>query len=94
MKKIIFEFSEEEFQEKIIRAVEMAMEKYSHSKEDIEYLTRKETAKRLHISLPTLNDYTKKGVIKGYRINGRVLYKMNEIDEALKSVETLKYKRG
>jgi excisionase family DNA binding protein len=56
------------------------------------YLTRREAAKRLNISLPTLAKYSLDGLIPFYRIGARVLYKWNEIDEALQKVTTNKYK--
>lgn len=49
-------------------------------------LTRKETADKLKISLVTLNDWTRRGLIKSYLIGGRVLYKEHELMEAVKSV--------
>jgi excisionase family DNA binding protein len=52
------------------------------------YLTRKEVAAKYHITLSTLNDWTKRGIIKGYRIGRRVLYKMTEIDAGLKVIDT------
>jgi hypothetical protein len=57
------------------------------------YGTRKEVARELKISLPTLNDYTKKGIIKGYRIGDRVLYKWSEIEQAVQEIKTIKYGR-
>ena len=47
------------------------------------YRTRKETAEMLNISLPTLNQYTKKRILTGYRVGVRVLYKQSEIELAL-----------
>ena len=47
------------------------------------YLTRKETAKLLNVSLPTLNEYSKSGKIKAYRVGVRVLYKQSEIESSL-----------
>jgi excisionase family DNA binding protein len=47
------------------------------------YRTRKETAEMLNISLPTLNQYTKKRILTGYRVGVRVLYKQSEIESAL-----------
>jgi len=58
------------------------------------YGTRKEVAKELKISLPTLTEHTKNGTLKGYRIGGRVLYKWNEVFESLELIQSLKYKRG
>ncbi len=50
------------------------------------YLTRKETAERLNISLPTLNEHSKKGLIPSYRFGTRILYKEEDIEQALKEV--------
>lgn len=58
-----------------------------------EYITRQETAKKCKISLPTLSEYTKIGVLPGYRFGSRVLYKAAEVDAALKHIVTTKYKR-
>lgn len=49
------------------------------------FYTRKEVAKLLHVSLPTLNEYTKQGRLKSKRINRRVLYDANEVDSAAKN---------
>jgi len=57
------------------------------------YLTRKEVAEKLRISLPTLHRATRKGFIKGYKISGRILFKLSEVEKALKEIENLKYRR-
>jgi hypothetical protein len=54
-------------------------------------LTRKETADKLKISLVTLNDWTKRGMIQSYIIGGRVLYKDSEIEASLYKTQTVKY---
>jgi len=60
-----------------------------------EYLTRKETAELLRISLVTLNEWSKNGSLQSLRINGRIRYKRNEVASALSEVKNLKYqKRG
>jgi len=48
------------------------------------YLTRGEVANFLKISLPTLHRYTKDGVLKSYRIVGKIRYKLEEVENALK----------
>ncbi|MPN07871.1 hypothetical protein SDC9_155143 [bioreactor metagenome] len=48
------------------------------------YLTRAEVAKFLKISLPTLHRYTKDGILKSYRIVGKVRYKLQDVENALK----------
>lgn len=62
--------------------------------EDQEYLSRKEVAKLLKISLTTLNDWSKQGIIQAYRIGNRVLYKKKEIEDSVSKVQSFKYKRG
>lgn len=54
-------------------------------------LTRKETADKLKISLVTLNDWTKRGLIQSYLIGGRVLYKESEIENSLHKTKSIKY---
>jgi excisionase family DNA binding protein len=44
-----------------------------------EYITRKETCQILGISLPTLNDYSKRGLLPSYRIGSRIRYKKEEV---------------
>jgi len=53
-----------------------------------EFITRKEAAEKLHISLNTLDTYAKDGKVKAYRLGNRVLYKSNEITSALQAMKT------
>ena len=62
--------------------------------EDQKYLSRKEVAKLLKISLTTLNDWSKQGIVQAYRIGNRVLYKKKEIEDSVSKVQSFKYKRG
>jgi excisionase family DNA binding protein len=57
------------------------------------YLSRQEVATLLKISLPTLNEYTRTGIIKGSRIGSRVLYSEEDIKNAIKEIPTYKYRR-
>jgi excisionase family DNA binding protein len=61
-------------------------------KEEHILLSRKDTAKKLYVSLPTLHDWTKTGIIKAHRIGGRILYKLNEIHDALEEIQTSRTK--
>lgn len=58
------------------------------TKETIEFLTRKQTAIILGISLVTLSEWTKQGKVKGYRIGSRVRYKRDELNQSLQSIKT------
>ncbi len=49
-----------------------------------ELLTRVEAANYLKISLPTLNFWTKRGLIESYRIGTRILYDKQKLQQSLK----------
>jgi excisionase family DNA binding protein len=53
-----------------------------------EFITRKQAANLLRVSLPTILDWTKTGKIKGYRIGSRIRYKRNEIENSLLQIKT------
>lgn len=55
-----------------------------------EYLTRKEVAEILKVSLVTLSDWNKKGVLKPYRLGNLIRYKRAELDQALISINSKK----
>jgi hypothetical protein len=59
-----------------------------------ELITRKETSTIYGISLVTLSDWTKKGIIPAQRIGTRIRYKRTDVYNSLKDIETLKYRRA
>lgn len=61
---------------------------------EAQYLSRREVAKLLKISLPTLHDWTKLGWLQSYKIGKRVLYKPHEVEQALTKTLNSKYNRG
>ncbi len=48
-----------------------------------EFLTRKEAAKMLKISLVTITDWNKKRILNPYRLGNLIRYKKSELEEAL-----------
>ena len=79
----------------IKRCLNEAENKKDHKtslKESI-YLTRKQTALMLGISLVTLHKWSLDGLIPSYRISSRIRYKKAEIEAALSQVKSLKYNR-
>lgn len=94
--KISTEFTLDEFRTVIQDAVKTEIEKLNLNKPETptEYITRKDTAGILGISLPTLNDWSKRGVIPSYRIASRVRYKRAEVMNSLTKVHSLKYGRA
>lgn len=47
------------------------------------YLTRRELAKLFRISLVTVHDWTRKGVLTAYKIGNRIYYKSDEVEAAM-----------
>lgn len=58
-----------------------------------EYLTRKETAALLKISMVSLYNWTNQGRLTAYRIGTRVRYKAEEVNNALIEIKSTKYQR-
>jgi len=56
-------------------------------------LTRQQTSKLLGITLPTLGQYTRRGLIPGYRIGTRVRYKRSEVIGAMQAMEVRKARK-
>ncbi len=52
-------------------------------KKQSELLTRKEVAVILKVSLVTLSDWNKKGILKPYRLGNLIRYKRSELEESL-----------
>ena len=80
-----------EFQTLISTTVQTAVQiatSHLQAKENVEYLTRKQTSTLLGISLVTLSEWTKEGKIKGYRIASRIRYKRHEIEQSLLTIKT------
>lgn len=54
------------------------------NKSTSELITRNEASEILRVSLVTLNDWTKKGILPAYKCGNRVYYKRSEVAESLK----------
>lgn len=72
---------------------EMKYLKPSSNKSENKYLTRKEAARKLKISLVTLTDWVNTKKIKANKIGGRVLFRESDVDQALIEIVPFKRKR-
>ena len=57
-----------------------------------ELITRKQAAQLLNLSLPTLREYTVRGIVPSYRVGSRVRYKKSEVINCLTKVQSSKYR--
>jgi excisionase family DNA binding protein len=58
-----------------------------------EFLSRKEVSILLKITFPTLNEWTKQGLLTSYKIGNRVLYKTEEVHSSITSLNNQKFKK-
>lgn len=72
----------------IRKEVQECLSNSQATKDPFEYITRKETALFLGISLPTLSKFTKEGLIPAYRISSRIRYKRHEVENSLNRIKT------
>ena len=77
--------SRQDLQEIVNNMVNVAMSHYLQKKQtDEQYLTRREVSKMLGVSLPTLHELNKKGILQGHKINTRVRYIKSEVEKFIK----------
>jgi len=77
-----------EISEEVFSKISSLLQTAQTPSPETELITRKQVAKLLGVSLPTINSYTKTGKIKGYRIGNRIRYKRNEIENSLLQIKT------
>lgn len=55
----------------------------SQEKKDKErkWLTKKDAIRYLHISTRTIENWVRDGIIRSYRLGGRIFFDQNELDE-------------
>lgn len=92
--KILFSFPIGEILEKFkpmissIVAAEIAKNTPKPSLEADDWLTKKETAKLLGLSYPTITKYTRNGVLKGFRMGSSIRYKRKDILASMQQMGT------
>lgn len=64
------------------------------NKNQSKFISRKEVATLLKISLPTLNEWSKLGWLISYKMGNRVLYKAEEVEQAVSKLIAYKHKKG
>ncbi|OLY91218.1 DNA binding domain-containing protein, excisionase family [Cnuella takakiae] len=70
------------------KEVEAALEVNARTKSKDDFISRKDAAKLLSISLPTLHEWTKNGTIPAYRVGKFVRYKSTEVSGCMNKIRT------
>lgn len=82
----------EPFIDIIVEKVAVKVKEMASAREP-RYYTRREVCEVLGITLPTLHDYTKRGDLQAFKMNGRVLYDAWAVDDAVRTHSLYKGKR-
>lgn len=94
---ILLSFSKQEFEQIIRNCIKAELQNgitQSPAPPKAGFISRKEVVRILGISIVTLGDYCKRGMIPSYRIGCRVLFKEHEVIASVAHVKTIKHKRG
>ncbi len=75
-------------------ALDEYIEKQIQEKSQPDFCTIKEAAEKLKVTETTIRNYIKKGLIPADKIGGRIRIKRLIMDDALKEVKSLKYRRS
>jgi|GEM_PF-609061 len=85
----------ESIAEKVVEKMLSAL-KNEHQSQAIgtpEFYSRIQTAEKLHISLTTLDTYTRLGILNAVKVGNRVLYKSADLNESLsEKINNIKHK--
>ena len=76
----------EEFKNEILTGIQKQLENFSKNfkpKEPTLWITRKEVAELLGVSLVTIHTWTQENIIHAYKIGTRVRFKKSEIENIL-----------
>lgn len=82
--------------DELLQKIELIIEKKIAEKIKVEKtvhnMTRKEVATFFKVSIVTVHNWTKEGLLPSYRMGSRVYYRSDEVEEALTRIK--KYKRS
>lgn len=87
---VLISYRKEELLEMIEGAIKNVIDKIKLENEGEQYLSREEAAKLCSVTVQTLNNWVNSGRLISHRINGRVLYKRSDIDNALTKRKVLR----
>lgn len=89
--------TKQELEVMIENAIEKSLEKHLEKKIEFEKketnLTVKQVSNKLNVSELTVRNYIKRGTLKAKRIGNRILINSFDLENKLKEVKSLKYKR-
>jgi excisionase family DNA binding protein len=82
----VYEVDPEEFKKEILVGIEKLLDDFSKQlepKESEVWISRVEASKLMQISLVTIHNWSKDGILRAYRIGNRVRFRHSEIEQTL-----------
>ena len=92
LSSISIESLKAELTDTIRKEINNCLADFQPKQPDTDFITRKEAAVILGVSLPTLAKWTLNGIIPAYRISSRIRYKRFEIESSLGRVKGVSIK--
>ena len=84
LKSNVFETTQKQLVARVVNELKNEL-KQANFKE--QYLTREEVSEMLKISLSTIHNWCKKGILKPHQIGGRVYFKASDIESSIIKLE-------
>ncbi|GGD98976.1 helix-turn-helix domain-containing protein [Planktosalinus lacus] len=89
--------TQEDLEAIVKTSVEQSVSKFYLTKAEEEkkddFITVKETARYLNVSELTVRNYIKRGTLSAKRIGNRIVINRKKMEDSLKEVKSLKYRR-
>jgi excisionase family DNA binding protein len=81
----LFEITPEELVARVVNELKQSQELATSQTilQPEEYLTVKDVADLFHISIATVNNWRREGIIVAYQIGGKIFFKRSEIENSL-----------
>ena len=84
LKSNVFETTHDQLVARVVNELKNELKQANFTEQ---YLTREEVSELLKISLSTINNWKKKGILHPYQIGGRVYFKASEIESSMIKLE-------
>lgn len=79
-----FETTQDQLYVKVVNELKQELKQATFTEH---YLTREEVSKLLKISLSTIHNWNKEGILQPYQIGGRVYFKASDIESSMIKLE-------
>jgi len=82
----LIQITEDKLREIVGNEVENRIKGHLNRAND-KFMTRQETARYLKVTLPTIDKLVRNGELKAYKLSGRVLMKLSDVNQAVDLVK-------